>query len=257
MPGGPVEPWGSGNHCAMLRQGYLEIIGLTDESLFSSVKDMVALYEGAHIVAIGCREDDELVYAEQSRKGLPVDPPRLLERDAAFGPHNETTRRARFRNAIIPRDRYPEARFQYIEHLTRDVLWQPHLLDHPNGAQALAQLWFASDDPSATAARLAPVFGSAPERGADDIRIPLTMGGAVVHVVARSRWNELLPDTQTPPLPAPVAIGFDVADMEACARLLDKAGVQTHALTKDAIAVRPQDACGVAVIFSKAKERNS
>ena len=32
-PGGPVEPWGSGNHCAMFRDGYLELIGLTDPDL--------------------------------------------------------------------------------------------------------------------------------------------------------------------------------------------------------------------------------
>ena len=29
-PGGPVVPWGSGNHCAMFEQGYLELIGITD-----------------------------------------------------------------------------------------------------------------------------------------------------------------------------------------------------------------------------------
>ena len=27
VPGGPVELWGSGNHCAMFREGYLEELG--------------------------------------------------------------------------------------------------------------------------------------------------------------------------------------------------------------------------------------
>lgn len=257
VPGGPGEPWGSGNHCAMLRQGYLEIIGLIDESLYSPVKDMVARYEGAHIVAIGCREDADVVFSEQSRKGLPLDAPRLLERDAAYGPNNESTRRARFRNAILPRERYPEARFQYIEHLTRDVLWQPHLLDHPNGAQALSQLWFASDDPMATATRLSPIFGSAPERHGDEIRIPFSLGGAVVYVVGRSYWSRISPGAPTPPLPAPVAIGIDVSSLDVCARLLEQAGVRTQTLPDGSLAVWPQDACGVAIIFSKSKERNT
>ena len=171
----------------MLRQGYLEIIGLTDPRAYSSVKDMVARYEGVHIVAIGCREDADTVFGAQSRKGLPLDAPRLLERDAAFGPHDEGVRRARFRNAILPRERYPEARFQYIEHLTREVLWQPHLLEHPNGAQALSQLWFASDEPGITTERLVPIFGSRAEADGDGgMRISLGRGGAVEWIVGRS-----------------------------------------------------------------------
>lgn len=38
-PGAPVTPWGSGNHCAMFREGYLEIIGITDPNLYSSTGD--------------------------------------------------------------------------------------------------------------------------------------------------------------------------------------------------------------------------
>ena len=83
--GGPVEPWGSGNHCAMFRDGYLEIIGLTDASMYITVKDMVAIYEGLHIVAIGSGEADA-AYAEFQKAGAPVEAPRALERDAAFGP---------------------------------------------------------------------------------------------------------------------------------------------------------------------------
>ena len=82
--GGPVEPWGSGNHCAMFRDGYLEIIGLTDASMYSTVKDMVATYEGLHIVAIGSGEADA-AYAEFQEAGAPVEAPRALERDAADG----------------------------------------------------------------------------------------------------------------------------------------------------------------------------
>ena len=83
--GAPVTPWGSGNHCAMFREGYLEIIGLTDASMYSTVKDMVARYEGLHIVAIGCADADA-AYAQFQQAGEPVEAPRALERDAPFGP---------------------------------------------------------------------------------------------------------------------------------------------------------------------------
>src|SRR5688572_32351224 len=68
-PGAPVEPWGSGNHCAMFRDGYLEIVGLTDPAMFSSVKALVARYEGAHIIAIGTDSVDAMG-AELERRGV-------------------------------------------------------------------------------------------------------------------------------------------------------------------------------------------
>jgi hypothetical protein len=258
VPGGLVEPWGSGNHTAMLRQGYLEIIGLTDPGLYSSVKDMVARYEGAHIVAIGCREDADAVFQVQAAKGLPLDAPRLLERDAAFGPGGQSVRRARFRNAILPRERYPEARFQYIEHLTRDVLWQPHLLDHPNGARALSQLWFGSDQPALTAERLAPIFGSPAEPDPEGgMRISLSRGGAFVWIVDRCLWGRLMAGAAMPPLPAPVAVGFEVASLPRCEALLAQAALPMLRLSDNAIAVPPEEACGAAIIFSQTKERTA
>ena len=33
-PDGPVVQWGSGNHCAMFRHGYFEILGLTDPNRY-------------------------------------------------------------------------------------------------------------------------------------------------------------------------------------------------------------------------------
>ena len=30
---GPVEPWGTGNRCAMLRDGYIELLGIFDPAL--------------------------------------------------------------------------------------------------------------------------------------------------------------------------------------------------------------------------------
>jgi len=252
-PGAPVEPWGSGNHCAMFRQGYLEVIGLTDETLFSYVKDMVSRYEGPHTVAIGCREDADLVYRTMHARGIPVDPPRALERDAAFGPNDESTRRARFRNAIIPRALYPEARFQYIEHVTREVLWQPHLLQQPNGVEALAGLWFASPDPAVTAARLAPLVAADPIQEADGgFRIPLAKGS--IRVLGQRAWLAMVRGVTTPPLPAPVALAFRVRSVESTRELLASAGVQFSFLGGSVLAVGPQDACGAALLFSDRQE---
>ena len=79
-PGGPVEPFGSGNHCAMFEKGYFEVMGLTDPNLYSSAKALLEKYEGAHIVAFGSGESEN-AYRVLSSRLDGVQPPRRLERD--------------------------------------------------------------------------------------------------------------------------------------------------------------------------------
>src|SRR5262249_32427549 len=124
FPGSPLEPWGSANHTAMLSQGYLEVLGLTDPEKFSNAKAMVERYEGAHIVAF--RPDSvDAAYAALSSAALPVDVPRELERMAPYGPDGAESRRVAFRNMYLTKSVFTEAQFQYTEHLTRDAMWQP------------------------------------------------------------------------------------------------------------------------------------
>lgn len=173
-PGGPVVPWGSGNHCAMFRNGYFELLGLVDASLHSTAKKMLEKYEGLHIVAMDCPSADQ-AYAQLQAAQVAAPAPLTLERDAPFGPHDDQVRRARFRNINLDVQAYPEARFIVIEHGTRDVLWQPHLLQHPNGANALAAMYFCSDDVPASLARFEPILGK-PTRHGDAYRFALKHG---------------------------------------------------------------------------------
>ncbi|ETA64316.1 glyoxalase-like domain protein [Bordetella pertussis H918] len=163
-PGGPVVPWGSGNHCAMFRNGYFELLGLVEPDKPSTARRMLDRYEGLHIVAMDCESADAM-HPQLTAAGVPAPAPATLERDAAFGPANDQTRRARFRNINLDGEAYPEARFIVIEHGTRDVLWQPHLLDHPNGATGLAAMYFAAADLSATLERFQRLLGTPSAHG--------------------------------------------------------------------------------------------
>jgi catechol 2,3-dioxygenase-like lactoylglutathione lyase family enzyme len=227
-PGAPVEPWGSGNHCAMFREGYLEVIGLTDEQKYSSVKDMVARYEGLHIVAIGWGQA-ETARVQLLARGVPVDAVRSLERDAAFGPDDGETRRARFRNCFVDREKFTEARFLYIEHLTRDMLWQPHLLEHPNGAVAIEEVYFAAEDQKATAHKLAALLPS-PARGR-------------FYVVSIAEWKF----RPLPPLPSPVGFGIRVDSLAKTRACLATGGVKFE--ENNGLWTTPADGCGSAIRF--------
>src|SRR5262249_23329121 len=114
-PGAPIEEWGSGNHCAMLERGYIEVIGLTDPTKFSSVKPMLELYEGTHIIALQPKSIRD-VHAALTGQKLPIDDVRELERMTSFGPKGEEQRRVAFRNMYWTRSHFTEARLQYTEH---------------------------------------------------------------------------------------------------------------------------------------------
>jgi len=249
--GAPIVPWGSGNHCAMLGTGYIEVLGLTDPTRYSSVKDMVARYEGLHIVALGC-DDADATYQALSMAGVPVEAPRALERDAAFGPDDQAVRRARFRNIYLDRGRYPEARFLYIEHLTRDVLWQPHLLDHPNGAVALERVYFCGEDMATLGAKISGALAAQPRRLAPGHGV-LALAQGSVHVFDAERWAA---HCGTPPAgDSPMAVGFGVRvkSLAATRQLLLQRGVSID--ERDGIWVDPAEGCGATLHFFEENDK--
>ena len=249
--GAPVTPWGSGNHCAMFREGYLEIIGLTDPTIYSSVKDMVARYEGLHIVAIGIGKADA-AYAEFQKAGAPVEAPRALERDAPFGPGNREMRRAKFRNMYVERTGFTEGRFIFIEHLTRDVLWQPHLLNHPNGAVGIDAVYFVVADPEATARKFVPLFSERIERLPGVVKLALDRG--TFWLTEEKAWRERVPGGFVPPVPSPAGFGIRVESIEATRKYFEVNGVRVHAgMNSSQLWVAPEDACGAAIQFSQAE----
>lgn len=250
VPGGPVEPWGSGNHCAMLHEGYLEVLGITDPARYSSALAMVERYEGLHIVALGC-DDAEVTSAAIRARGGPVAAPHALERDAAFGPDGRQTRRARFRNIYVDRERVAEARFIIIEHRTRDVLWQPHLLEHPNGAVALRDAFLCVPDPDATAAKFGPLFGTGWQATSPGcLRLALERGA--LWLMTTTAWQELAPGATMPPPGSPVGLGVAVRDLAATRRLLRANGIEVHEGRDDAVWVGPGQAAGAVVRFFQA-----
>ena len=56
-PGGPLEPFGTGNHCAMFADGYLELLGITDSNGYTGeVTPLLQKHAGLHLIALGCRD---------------------------------------------------------------------------------------------------------------------------------------------------------------------------------------------------------
>ncbi|MBV9062809.1 MAG: VOC family protein [Alphaproteobacteria bacterium] len=247
VPGAPIEEWGSGNHCAMLARGYLEIIGLTDPAKFSSVKSMLDMYQGAHIVAFEPRSNEE-VHQALSARHLPIDDLRALERMAAYGPGGRERRRVAFRNMFWTRAHFTEARLQYTEHLTREVMWQPHLLKHANGAVGLFGVLLCAPDAEAVARKLAPMLGIDPYPARDG-EYDLRLAASWVKILTPAAWSEWAPGTTLPPLPAPVGLAIEVKSLAETRTYLSQRGIGLHDGRERGVWVEPKDAGNTVIYF--------
>ncbi len=246
-PGGPVVPWGSGNHCGMFRRGYLEILGVTDPALHSSAKGLLEDYEGLHIVAFGVADADR-AFAALNAVSPGINPVRALERDAAFGADGRETRRAAFRNVYTDRTTFPEARFIFIEHSTPDVLWQPHLLEHPNGAVSIEEVALCVPDLAASRARLTPIIGTEPEdKGSGFLIYKLARGR--VYVMTPAALQQWAPGVEPPRLPYVAGFGVGVADLVRTKAMLAANGIDFQDHPYPAIGVDPTFTHGPVISF--------
>lgn len=241
-------PTGSGNHCVMLRDGYVELIGLTDASKSSTTRALLERYEGAHILALGSGD----VSATRERiagSGLPIAQPVVLERDAAWGPGGHETRRASFANAHLGREVFPEARAFVIEHRTPDVVWQRHQLDHPNGAVALTETWIMAERPSEAADRYARLAGiSSQHIGQDEWVVPLSRGR--LRILSPRSAPRHTGEDWSGPHAAMAGIVIAVTAMEAAEALLRTNGIPFRKVDAG-IRVSPAAAHGSAILFQE------
>ncbi|HEX4569457.1 MAG TPA: VOC family protein [Dongiaceae bacterium] len=231
---------GTGNHCAMLRRGYLEIIGITDPAYQGRLRADLARYEGLHLVAFGT-EDAAATASALLGAGFEAAQPRILERPIE---ERGKTQLARFEIVDFPERLLPEGHFFAIHHGTPDLLWKPGLTTHPNGVTGLEMLTVAVVDPADFARRLGRCLGIEPEAG-DGLLFRLAAGK--VGVVDGGWIARHLPG-KTPALPYIAGIGLATADMGKAADLLKRNGID-HERKSDALIVSPAQACGAFIEF--------
>lgn len=149
-PDAPLTPAGTGNVCAMLRRGYLELLTPTaDTPIANQLRDAIGRYVGVHLVAFGTA-DPEADRARLAAAGFDAQPVLALERPIGT-PKGERT--ARFAVERAPAGAMPEGRIQFVQQKTPELLWQRRWLEHPNRAFALAAVYLCVADVAEAAAR--------------------------------------------------------------------------------------------------------
>jgi hypothetical protein len=238
-----MEPWATANHCAVLRRGYLELIGIVDGVRFNPWRAYMDRFEGIHIAALRC-DDADSAYAALRTRTDGFDAPVDRQREAPFG---SATRTMRFRN-IFSRDAfYPEGRFIVIEHQTPEVLWQDELMSHPNGAVGLEAIILFADDVEPVLDRMQAIAGGTADRSQPDrARIDLPGGGGI-EILGAAQSAACFPGVNPPQLPCIGGCVVSVEDLAAARRLIAGNGVPINESDRGTVWVAPEFANGAAM----------
>ena len=239
-PGAERPLVGTGNNCAMLRRGYIEVIGVTDPVYQGRLRADIARYQGLLVIAFGT--GDAAAAADAFRAaGIEAIGPRTLERPVE---ENGETRLARFEIVDLPDGTLPEGHFFAIHHATPDLLWKPSLLSHPNGVIGLESLTVAVSDPADFARRLGRTLSVAPV--AED-GLVLKLAAGQVRVVDGG-WLAAHVPGRTPALPYIAGLGLRVEDLARTADLLSNNGIAYRG-SPASLMVGPDEACGAFLEF--------
>ncbi len=142
-----------GNRCIMLRHGYIELLAVVDPNARSATLErFLARYAGVHILAFSVA-GLQAELARLHRAGIAGPTVTRFERSI-----DETTpAMAGFDLVQLPDQ--PEGRFNFVHHLTPELLWQERFLHHPNNAISLEAVELTVAEPIATASRLSRLLG--------------------------------------------------------------------------------------------------
>lgn len=223
---------GIANRCAMLRHGYIELLGVVDPTLdLRGIPDGLSRYAGMHILAFATDTPQTVIGALRERGFSAA--PGVLQRyiGTPGGPAL-----ARFTQVRIPREEMPEGLVLTLRHETPELLWQESCLAHPNGALALVEAAVVVDDLDAVVERYARYLGCVPCRTQHQARFALGFGSLLV--LDRAGMRARFPGTSVPVLPFMAGFTVEVADIGRTAALLslnrvpyrmDGAGLQVDA----------------------------
>lgn len=194
------EPRSLGQSSAHLvfEAGYVELSAVLTDSRDHHLAAYLRRHEGLHILALGV--DDIGVAHERCRAaGLPVTAVAAASRAIEYG---DRRGEARFEWFMLAPAAAPEGLVCCVRHLTPELVFQPAVQRHPNGALALAGVYVSAADPGAVLARLAAVSGAEPQ--GDRLDLP----GGWLRVMAPAALAARFPGAGLPA--APCLAGFAV-----------------------------------------------
>jgi hypothetical protein len=251
---GTPAPSGTANRCVMLREGYIEILAVTDAStpLGARTARQLARYAGLHIVAFST--DDPV--ARQGRltfSGFRPQPLVHLSRPVQTADGKEAD--AAFTVLRVREEDMAEGRVQYLRHLTPEVVWQPRWLEHGNGIVGLRDVVICVERPDSAAARYCWFLdkGGVKQVGATAFRVAADRGGVVL--CDRKGLDGIFPDAEVPSLPFIAGYALLSADLGQTTAFLAERGFDPEPVADGLIRLELPASIGGSVLIAADEAR--
>ncbi len=239
------EQMGTANHTIMLQNDYFELLGIrapTD----SNTRWRDALSQGEGLAGMAAQTSGALD-AHKAWRAQGYAPSDVRAFSRAVTRANGTKMEAKFEMTSLPSGALPGASIFACAQLTRDAVWLPELMQHPNTACAIRKFTIVTRDPAGDAAKWSRALPGSSQN---------TIDGGVQIRVAQNAIDLIDPTTAgkrhgfsgAADRPRAIAIEYAVKDIAACRAALAKGGVSASP-DRDRTTVPAREACGVALVF--------
>ena len=241
---------GSANHTVMFPRDYLELLGLLERTPGNAdrYEALARMGEGLH--AIACRIGDAEAAAEVlDGLGIATEDLGSFERPVPLPGGKEGI--AAFSTVAYTAGEVPFGTVFMCQHRTRETVWLPELVEHPNSACGLDAVLACSDDPEKDAAAFSRLWADGDVRAVPGgARVGTGRDSAPLLLLAPGALASAYPWLDQGNLPQGAYAGLRVAvgDLDKAAECLETAGIAANR-TALGLAAAPEDACGAVVEF--------
>jgi hypothetical protein len=243
--GGPPVPSGTGNRCAMLARGYIEILAAmpgSDKPLAVQLRAGLERYTGIHLIAFTVADAD----AERARLGEDgFDPQPVVHLRRPVETANGGEGEVGFEVVRLPPDAMAEGRIQILRQVTPELVWQDRFITRRNGIAELSGVLVCSADPAEAASRFAR-FTSRPAAYAGD-RWSIALDRGRVEIAAPGQCRTMVPGIDIPATPFIAALALASGDMAATAQYFDADRIP-YGRIGDTLHIAAADGLGAALI---------
>jgi hypothetical protein len=239
-------PTGTGNVCAMMTRGYIEVLFKTaDTSLGREFEAALNRHSGLQLAAFAVADANawHRRLGEASFRTRSIAP---FSRPVYTATGKDT---AAFTVARVEPGEMAEGRIQMLTHHTEHAVWQPRWIAHPNGALGLASLAIVVADVDEAASRYARFMHRPAQPTRAGQAVPLDRGR--IDLVTRKAFAAVLPEIAIPALPFIGACGLTVTSLDGVEAALRKGGLSSRRTGDVVVAPFPEELGNGAWLFSE------
>jgi hypothetical protein len=238
---------GTGNYTVMFGADYVELLGVLNQTELNAPSRAFLDRRGECIERAAFTTSDAAAGVAALRaRGIEAHDPIEFSRPVDLP--NGRRAQAAFSVFHWPVERRPaDLRIFACQHHTRDAVWIPELLSHPNTATGIARLEIVTPTPLAAATELADLIDAQVQPCADGVRVASAAGRGDFLFLTRDALMLRHPSARREALPAEgvVALVLRVRDLGAAARAAGAGAV----VDASSVTVAAAHASGVMVVF--------